>query len=99
MTKIETSPKYGATITLEPNARYPFRFGPDKARMILANLDDIRSFAEAHPPKVKQAPPSQLEQENARLARELELLRAQVNGSNGHAAPSAPADIINHIRR
>jgi len=38
----------------------------------------------------------------ARLARELELLRAQVNGSNGHAAPSAPsapADIINHIRR
>lgn len=32
------------TITLNPGAKYPFSFGPDKARLIVENIDEIRAF-------------------------------------------------------
>lgn len=89
------------TLTLnaeEPNPRRRFTFGADKARLILGNLDAITAFADAHPPKRKTGP-GDLAAENARLAAELETLRAQVNGHGPATAPSAPADILAHIRR
>lgn len=42
--KIEQSRKYGPTITLNPDAQYPFRFGIEKAKLIVAQADEIKAF-------------------------------------------------------
>lgn len=49
----ETDEKYGPTILLRAKAtdRFGMKFGPTKARLILANLDAIRQFAADHPEK------------------------------------------------
>lgn len=72
--------KGNPTITLNPeeqDLRRRFTFGADKARMILACVDEIRQFAEANPPK-RKAPPAAaaLAAENEALKRKLEALRA-----------------------
>lgn len=96
--------KGNPTITLnpeEPDPRRRFTFGADKARLILGNIEAITAFADANPPR-RKTPAGDLAAENARLAAELDRLRAQVNGNNARPAASAataPADILNHIRR
>lgn len=45
--------KGNPTITLNPGAKYPFSFGPDKARMIVECFEEIKAFAEANPGKTK----------------------------------------------
>ncbi len=35
-------------ITLNPGDRFPFSFGVNKAKMILAHLDEIRAFVEKY---------------------------------------------------
>jgi hypothetical protein len=38
--------KGNATISLNPDSRFPFTFGVAKAKLILDNLDAIRKFVE-----------------------------------------------------
>ncbi|MBN2355593.1 hypothetical protein JXO59_05740 [candidate division KSB1 bacterium] len=35
-------------ITLNPGERFPFSFGVNKAKLILAHLDDIKAFVEKY---------------------------------------------------
>ena len=35
-------------IQISPNDQFPFQFGLKKARLVLAHLDDIRSFVIKH---------------------------------------------------
>ena len=42
---VEVDPQYGPTITLNPESKYGFRFGPSKAKLILANISAIQEFA------------------------------------------------------
>jgi hypothetical protein len=35
-------------LTLNPDSRFPFTFGPAKAEMILEHLETIRAFAAKH---------------------------------------------------
>jgi len=38
-------------LTLNPDERYPFSFGLSKARLILAHIEDIRTFVEQYSKK------------------------------------------------
>lgn len=42
---VEVDPKYGPMITLNPESKFAFRFGPGKAKLILANISAIQEFA------------------------------------------------------
>lgn len=46
---VERSGKYGPTIALNPSSKWPFRFGPSKARLILLHLEAIKQFAADFP--------------------------------------------------
>lgn len=48
--------KGSPTITLNPNDRFPFSFGVNKAKAILDNLDAIRAFVTLNAPKQTPAP-------------------------------------------
>jgi hypothetical protein len=39
---------YGPVIILAADSRYPFKFGPKKAALILASIPEIAKFAQAH---------------------------------------------------
>ena len=43
-------------LTLNPDSRFPFSFGPAKAEMILRSLEAIRTFAAKHRPGNGSAP-------------------------------------------
>ncbi len=47
-----------ATITLNPDSKWPFSFGPEKAALIVANFEEIRKFSTAYPPKQKAQGPA-----------------------------------------
>jgi len=42
------------TIELEPQSKYPFKFGVFKAHMILENLEDIKAFCRDNPKQQRQ---------------------------------------------
>ena len=46
---VTNDPKYGSLLVLNPSSKYTFQFGPAKARLILANIEAIRSFANSQP--------------------------------------------------
>jgi hypothetical protein len=49
MKATEGSYKGRPTLTLNPDAKFPFTFGAVKAKLILENLDAIREFSAKYP--------------------------------------------------
>lgn len=45
-----------ATISLNPESRFPFTFGVEKAKLILENLDAIKAFVGKQSPESGSAP-------------------------------------------
>ena len=40
--------KGNATITLDPDGKWPFSFGVSKAKLVIENIDAIRAFVTKH---------------------------------------------------